>query len=52
MFTVNVAVLTDPVMFVALKTKLNSPGVVGVPEIAPVEVLRVIPFGKLPEKIE
>jgi hypothetical protein len=45
-------VLTDPETFVALSTKLKVPGVVGIPEIAPVEVLRVTPVGRSPEKTE
>jgi hypothetical protein len=49
---VSVEVLTDPETFVALSTKLKVPGVVGVPEIAPVEVLRVTPVGRSPEKTE
>jgi hypothetical protein len=50
--TVKVVVLTDPEVLVALRTKIKSPGVVGVPEIAPVEVLRLTPVGKFPEKTE
>jgi hypothetical protein len=49
---VSVEVLTDPETFVALSTKLKVPGVVGIPEIAPVEVLRVTPVGRSPEKTE
>jgi hypothetical protein len=50
--TVKVLVLTDPETLVALRIKLKSPGVVGVPEITPVEVSRVTPVGRFPEKTE
>ena len=49
---VRVPVLVDPVTLVALITKVKVPGVVGVPVIAPVEVFKLSPLGKAPEKIE
>jgi hypothetical protein len=49
---VRLAVLVEPVTLVALITKVDSPGVVGVPVIAPVEVFRLSPAGKAPEYTE
>jgi hypothetical protein len=49
---VRVPVFVEPVTLVALITKVEVPTVVGVPVIAPVEVLRLSPAGKLPENIE
>jgi hypothetical protein len=49
---VRVPVLVEPVTLVALITKLNVPGVVGVPVIAPVEVFRLRPPGRAPENTE
>jgi hypothetical protein len=45
-------VFVEPVTFVALITKVKTPGVVGVPEITPVEVFSVIPLGSAPENTE
>jgi hypothetical protein len=45
-------VLVAPSESVTLVVKLNAPGVVGVPVIAPVEVFSVSPAGKAPEATE
>ena len=37
-----------PAAFVALTEKLNVPAAVGVPEIAPVDVFKFNPVGRLP----
>jgi hypothetical protein len=47
-----VFVFIDPETLVALRTKGKSPIAVGVPVIEPVEVFKLSPVGKLPEKIE
>jgi hypothetical protein len=49
---VSVGVFVLPVTFVALITKLNVPGAVGLPVIAPVDVFRVSPEGSEPENTE
>ena len=45
-------VFAEPVTFVALITKVESPAVVGVPEMTPVEVFSVMPAGSAPENTE
>jgi hypothetical protein len=45
-------VFVEPVTLVARITKVEVPTVLGVPVIAPLEVLRLIPAGKLPENTE
>jgi hypothetical protein len=49
---VKVPVLTDPDALVALRTKVNTPGTVGVPVMAPVEVFSVRLVGRAPENTE
>jgi hypothetical protein len=49
---VRVPVFAVPVTLVALITKVNIPGVVGVPVIAPVEVFKLRPPGRAPENTE
>jgi hypothetical protein len=44
--------ISEPDPFVAVTLKLEVPVAVGVPDIAPVEVLRVMPAGNEPLEIE
>ena len=48
LITILNALVAFPTLFVALTVKLNVAAVVGVPVIAPVDLLRLNPPGKLP----